>query len=60
MKKFYQVFYIIKKSRKEHINHLFVLANNAKEACSVCKSIVLNRTGCNAFRPTTTIDKLIK
>lgn len=48
----YQVFYYIKANRKECLNHMFVYAYNAKEACAKCKREVYERTGKNAFRPT--------
>lgn len=51
--KIYQVFYWIKKDRKEYLNHIFVSARNSKEACSKCKKLVFERTKRNAFRPTT-------
>ena len=51
--KTYQVFYWIKKNRKEYLEHMFVAANNAKEAMQVCKQQVKEQTGRNAFRPTT-------
>lgn len=35
--KSYQVFYWIKKNRHEYLEHMFVSANNAKEACRICK-----------------------
>ena len=53
MMKSYQVFYWIKKNRKEYLEHMFVSANNAKEACQVCKEQVYKQTGRNAFRPST-------
>lgn len=53
MKKNYQVFYWIKKDRKEYLNHMYILANNSKEACKICKEQVKLQTGRNAFRPTT-------
>jgi hypothetical protein len=34
---------------------MFVRAQNAKEACKVCKEQVLLQTGRNAFRPTTKV-----
>lgn len=49
----YQVFYWIKKNNREYLNHMFVSADNAKEACKVCKQQVKEQTGRNAFRPTT-------
>lgn len=51
--KSYQVFYWIKKNRHEYLNHMFVSANNAKEACKICKEQVFQQTARNAFRPTT-------
>lgn len=51
--KTYQVFYWIKKNRREYLEHMFVAATNAKEACKVCKQQVKEKTGRNAFRPTT-------
>ena len=53
MKKSYQVFYWIKANRHEYLHHMFVMANNSKEACSICKQQVLEQTGRNAFRPST-------
>lgn len=52
MKKCYQVFYYIKSGKREELNHIFVLAQNQKEACRKCKEIVKERTRKNAFRPT--------
>ena len=49
----YQVFYWIKKNSREYLDHMFVSANNAKEACRICKEQVKEQTGRNAFRPTT-------
>jgi hypothetical protein len=51
----YQVFYWIKKNRHEYLCHMFVAAQNAKEACKICKEQVLLQTGRNAFRPTTKV-----
>lgn len=51
MMKNYQVFYWIKKDRHEYLEHMFVMANNAKEACRICKEQVFKQTGRNAFRP---------
>lgn len=51
--KSYQVFYWIKMNRHEYLEHMFVPANNAKEACKLCKEQVMKQTGRNAFRPTT-------
>ena len=47
--KSYQVFYWIKKNRHEYLEHMFVSANNAKEACQICKEQVKAQTGRNAF-----------
>ena len=52
MKKCYQVFYYTKSRKREELNHIFVLAQNQKEACRKCKEIVNERIGKNAFRPT--------
>lgn len=52
MKK-YQVFYWIKKNNREYLNHMYIVANTAKEAMQVCKQQVKEQTGRNAFRPTT-------
>lgn len=60
MKKSYQVFYIIKRNRHEELNHIFIMANNAREACRKCKEVVYEKTGRNAFRPTTNVGNLIK
>lgn len=60
MLKQYQIFYVIKHNRKEQINHIFVAANNKKEACRKCKEIVYGRTGRNAFRPITKVEDLIR
>lgn len=49
----YQVFYWIKKNSREYLEHMFVSANNAKDACRICKEQVKEQTGRNAFRPTT-------
>ena len=53
MGKFYQVFYIIKKNHKEELNHMFVFANNQKEAIGKCNEQVKLQTGKHAFRATT-------
>ena len=50
--KSYQVFYWIKKNSHEYLEHMFVSANNAKDACRICKEQVKKQTGRNAFRPT--------
>lgn len=52
MKKQYQVFYYIKTGKREELNHIFVMAQNQREACRKCKEIVKEKTGRNAFRPT--------
>lgn len=51
--KSYQVFYWIKKDSREYLEHMFVCANTAKDACRICKEQVKEQTGRNAFRPTT-------
>lgn len=55
MSKTYQVFYWIKKNRHEYLEHMFVAANNAKDACRICKEQVKEKTGRNAFRPSTKV-----
>lgn len=57
MLKSYQVFYYIKANKQETLHHIFVMANNAKEACKKCKEVVYQKTGRNAFRPTTKVPK---
>lgn len=54
----YQVFYWIKKNRHEYLEHMFVSADSAKDACRICKERVKEQTGCNAFRPTTKVPDL--
>ena len=49
----YQVFYWIKTDSREYLEHMFVSANTAKDACRICKEQVKEQTGRNAFRPTT-------
>lgn len=58
MKKSYQVFYWIKANRHEYLNHMFIMASNAKEACQICKQQVFEQTGRNAFRPSTKAPEL--
>lgn len=53
MVKCYQVFYWIKKNKKEYLNHMYISAKNAKEACRKCKEEVKKQTGRNAFRAST-------
>lgn len=53
MVKCYQVFYIIKRHKKEELNHMFVYANNQKEAVRKCREQVKLQKGKNAFRATT-------
>lgn len=55
MKKTYQVFYWIKKNGREYLNHMYISADNSKEACKICKEQVKQQTGRNAFRPTTKV-----
>lgn len=51
MSKMYQVFYYIKANRTETLHHIFIAANNKKEACAKAKQVVFEKTGRNAFRP---------
>ena len=60
MSKSYQVFYYIKANRTETLHHMFVMANNSKEACKKCKEVVFEKTGKNAFRPTTKVPTSFK
>ncbi len=53
MIKCFQVFYWIKKNKKEYLKHMYIYAKNAKEACKKCKEEVKQQTGRNAFRATT-------
>lgn len=57
MAKDYQVFYFIKRNGTETLHHIFVSAENQREACKKCKEIVKEQTGRNAFRPTCTPPK---
>lgn len=34
---------------------MFVMANTSKEACQICKQQAFEKTGRNAFRPTTRV-----
>lgn len=47
----YNVRYWIKAYRTEVEHNMFVTANNAKDACAICKALVKEKTGRNAFRP---------
>lgn len=60
MQKSYQVFYILKYGKREEINHIFIMANNQREALKECKRIVKEKTGKNAFRPTCKCSDLVK
>ena len=60
MSKSYQVFYYIKANRTETLHHMFVMANNSKEARKKCKEVVFEKTGRNAFRPTTKVPTSFK
>ena len=51
--KTYTVFYYIKANRIEFMMNMEVEASNSKEACAKVKQIVKERSGQNAFRPTT-------
>lgn len=53
MNKDYQVFYWTKSNRIEYLHHIFVRAQNAKEACKIARDVVKEKTGRHAFRPTT-------
>lgn len=47
----YDVRYWIKANRTEVEYSMIVFANNAKEACQICKERVKENCGRNAFRP---------
>ena len=50
----YEVYYYTKSNKTEYINSIMIVgALNAKDACRMCKQLVKERTGKNAFRPTT-------
>lgn len=49
----YEVFYFIKRDRTEYLCSIMVMEDNARDACKAAKQIVFERTGRNAFRPTT-------
>lgn len=49
----YNVFYTIKANRLKILKNMKIEASNSKEACAKCKEIVKEKTGRNAFRPTT-------
>ena len=51
--KTYNVFYYIKVNRIEIMKNMEIEADSSKEACAKCKEIVKEKTGRNAFRPTT-------
>lgn len=51
--KTYKVWYTIKANGTETLHNMTVTAANAKEAKTICKSIVFERSGRNAFRPST-------
>ena len=53
MTKSYKVFYYIKANGRETMHHMFVMADNSKDACKICKEVVKEKTGRNAFRPKT-------
>lgn len=49
----YVVWYWIKANRQEVLLNMLVSAENSKAACAKCKLLVKEKTGRNAFRPTT-------
>ena len=55
---YYNVYYIIKSNGTEEL-HLMegILAGNAREACKLCKVVVKEQSGRNAFRTTTRMDE---
>lgn len=53
--KTYVVYFFIKANRMEYLADVVVEAPTAKAACKLCKEWYFNKTGKNAFRPTTSI-----
>ena len=51
--KSYTVYYIVKANRQEYARSMVVTAGNAREACKRCKELVYEKTGRNAFCPST-------
>ena len=51
--KSYTVYYIVKANRQEYARSMVVTAGNARGACKRCKELVYEKTGRNAFRPST-------
>lgn len=52
------MFYIIKKNNEVYLNHIFVFANNLKEAKKKTKDVVRSKTGSNAFCVTNKVDDI--
>lgn len=52
----YVVYFYIKQNRAEYLADIVVEAKNAKDACKAAKEWYFNKTGKNAFRPTTKPD----
>lgn len=48
----YVVYFFIKANRTEYLADVVIEAQNAKEACKLCKEWYYKKTGKNAFRPT--------
>ena len=53
----YTVFYIIKANGLCYLKSIDVNADTALDACALCRKTVKAKTGKNAFRPTTRIDR---
>lgn len=49
----YTVYYIVKANRQEYARSMVVTAGNARGACKRCKELVYEKTGRNAFCPST-------
>ena len=49
----YTVYYIVKANRHKYARSMVVTAGNAREACRRCKELVYEKTGRNAFYPST-------
>lgn len=49
----YTVYFFIKANRTEYLADVVIEAQTAKDACKICKEWYFEKTGKNAFRPTT-------
>lgn len=56
----YTVYYVIKVNRAEWLHKMVVESVNAREAVRLCKTAVFEKSGKNAFRPSTSIESFFK